>query len=145
MTWELPAAGAAACLLAALLMLPAGQGAAGALFGGGWAWPHGARALLTSLGGLVSGHPGHGLSAAQAARIPAAGAVYLLIAIGEVLLCAATTYGGLLWWRHLGPGAQLGMADRAEAETALGLSGLCRARRVIRPDLYGHPDAERAS
>lgn len=137
MTWELPAAAAAAAVAAMVLMLPAGQGAAGVVFGGGWAWPQGTHELLASLSGLITGHPGRGLTAAQAALIPAAGAVYLLIVVGELLLAVAAAYGVMLWWRHLGPGAQLGMADRLEVETVLGPSGLRNARKMIRPDLYG--------
>lgn len=137
MTWELPAAAASATAAGVALMLPAGQGAAGVLFGRGWAWPSGTKGLLASLGGLLSGHPGRGLTAEQASRIPPAGAVYLLIIVGELLLIAAAVYAAVLWWRHLGPGAHLGMADRLEAETVLGLSGLRKARKVIRPDLYG--------
>ena len=137
MTWELPAAAAAATVAGMALMLPAGQGAAGVLIGQGWAWPQGTRAMLASLGGLISGHPGHGLTAEQAARIPAAGAVYLFIVLGELLLITAAVYAVVLWWHHLGPGAQLGMADRVEAESVLGLSGLRKSRKVIRPDLYG--------
>lgn len=143
MTWELPAAAAAAAVAAMVLMLPAGQGGAGAVFGRGWAWPQGTHALLLSLGGLITGYPGRGLSVEQAARIPAAGAVYLLIVVGEVLLIAAAVYGVLLWWRHFGPGAQLGMADRLEVETVLGLAGLRNARKVVRPDLYGAAVKER--
>jgi hypothetical protein len=139
LTWELPAAGGVAWLAGALLLLPGGQGAAGAVFGNGWAWPHSARALLDSIAGLAGGHPGRGLTLEQAARIPAAGAVYLLIVVGELLLAAGVIYLAVLWWRHLGPGAHLGMADRAEAETVLGLSRIVRARKVIRPDLYGGP------
>jgi hypothetical protein len=137
LTWELPAAGAAAWLAGAVLMLPGGQGAAGAVFGRGWVWPEGGRALLASIGGLFSGRPGRGLTVGEAARIPAAGSVYLLILIGELLLAAAAIYAVVLWWRHLGPGAHLGMADRGEGEQVLGVSRLRRARKVIRPDLYG--------
>jgi len=144
MTWELPAAAAAAAVAAMVLMLPAGQGAAGAVFGRGWVWPQGTHGLLESLGGLLTGHPGRGLTAEQAALVPAAGAVYLLIVVGELLLVTAAVYGVLLWWRHLGPGAQLGMADRLEVETVLGLAGLRKARKVIRPDLYGPPVANAA-
>jgi hypothetical protein len=144
MTWELPAAAAAAAVAAMVLMLPAGQGVAGALFGRGWEWPQGTHALLLSLGGLITGHPGRGLTAEQATRVPAAGAVYLLIVVGELLLVAAAVYGVVLWWRHLGPGAQLGMADRVEVESVLGLAALRKARKVIRPDLYGAPVKERS-
>jgi len=144
MTWELPAAAAAATVAAMVLMLPAGQGTAGVLFGRGWAWPQGTHSLLVSLCGLITGHPGRGLTEEQARLVPAAGAVYLLIVVGDLLLVAAAVYGVVLWWRHLGPGAQLGMADRVEVETVLGLAGLRKARKVIRPDLYGAAAKERS-
>jgi hypothetical protein len=137
MTWELPAAIAAAPVAAIALLLPAGQGAACILFGRGWAWPQGTTGLLASLRGLIGGHPGRGLTAEQAARVPPAGGVYLLIVMSELLLIAAVICSVVLLWRRLGPGAHLGMADRLEAETALGLSGLRKARKLIRPDLYG--------
>jgi hypothetical protein len=69
--------------------------------------------------------------------LPVAGVVYLLVVVGELLLVAATIWAGVLWWRHLGPGAWPGMADRVEVEGVLGRSRLRRARKVIRPDLYG--------
>jgi hypothetical protein len=137
LTWELPAAGAAAWLAGAALLLPAGQGMAGVVFGRGWAWPRGGRAVLASIGGLASGHPGRGMTALEANRIPAAGSVYLLIVVAELLLAAGAVYAVVLWWRHLGPGVHLGMADRAEAEDVLGLTRLRQACTIIRPDLYG--------
>ncbi len=137
MAWEIPAASAAAAVSGVVLMLPLGQGISGVLMGRGWAWPQSTRGLVASVGGLISGHTGRGLTAEQAARVPAAGAVYLFIVLGELLLMAAAAYVLVLWWCHLGPGAQLGMADRVETETVLGLSGLRKARKMIRPDLYG--------
>jgi type IV secretion system protein VirD4 len=137
MTWEIPAAGAVVWLLAALLVLPDGQGAASLLFGGGWVWPRGCSALLSSIGGLATGHPGRGLGAGQVGQLPGAGVVYLLVVVGEVLLVDAAIWAGVLWWRHLGPGVWPGMADRFEVEMVLGRSRLRRARKLIRPDLYG--------
>ncbi len=137
MTWETPAAAAAAMASGVVLMLPLGQGVAGVLIGRGWAWPQNKKGLPASVGGLISGHPGRGLTADQAAHVPAAVAVYLFIVLGELLLIALAVYALVLWWRHLGPGAQLGMADRVEAETVLGLSGLRKSRKVIRPGRYG--------
>jgi hypothetical protein len=61
-----------------------------------------------------------------------------MIVVGELLLIGVAALAAMLWWRHLGPGAHLGMAYRAEVRTVLGLSGLRKARKVIRPDQYGH-------
>ena len=124
-------------LLATFLLLPAGQGAAAGLFGRGWVWPRGSSALMASIRGLATGHPGWGLVAAQVSRVPAAGTVYLLIVVGELLLIGASVWAVVLWWRHLGPSARQGIADRLEVERVLGTSRLRRARKVIRPDLYG--------
>jgi type IV secretion system protein VirD4 len=136
-TWEIPAAGATVWLLAAVLIFPAGQGAAACVFGGGWVWPHGWSAVLSSIGGLITGRPGRGLAAAQVGQLPGTGLVYLLVVVGELLLVAAMIWAGALWWRHLGPAAWQGMADRFEVESVLGASRLRLARKVIRPDLYG--------
>jgi type IV secretion system protein VirD4 len=137
LTWELPAAGVAVWLLAALLVLPFGQGVASLLFGGGWVWPRGCSALLWSIGGLATGDPGRGLATGQVGQLPGAGVVYVLVVVGEVLLVAVAIGVGVLWWRHLGPGVWPGMADRFEVEMVLGRSRLRRARKLIRPDLYG--------
>ena len=116
--WEIPAAGVAVWLLAALLIFPAGQGASARLFGGGWVWPRGCSAVMSSIGGLVTGHPGRGLATPQVGQLPVAGVVYLLIVVGELLLVAATIWASVLWWRHLGPGAWQGMADRFKWKVA---------------------------
>jgi hypothetical protein len=76
--WKIPAAGVAVWPLAALLVLPAGQGAASLLFGGGWVWPRGCSAVVSSIGGLVTVHPGRGLAAGEVGQLPVAGVVYLL-------------------------------------------------------------------
>jgi type IV secretion system protein VirD4 len=136
-SWEIPAAGVAVWLLAALLIFPAGQGAAASLFGGVWVWPRGSSELMSSIGGLATGHLGRGLAAAEVGQLPGAGAVFLLVVVGQVLLVAAAIWAGALWWGHLGPGVRKGMADRFEVESVLGLSRLRRARKLIRPDLYG--------
>jgi len=136
-TWEIPAAGAASWLSLAMVLFPAGQGAAGWLSGGSFVWPRGSAGLMQSIGGLLGGRPGRGLPAAEAAQLPAAAWIYLLIGLGEVLLTAATVWLVVLWWRHFGPGVQHGMADRAEVESVLGLANLRRKRKVIRPDLHG--------
>jgi type IV secretion system protein VirD4 len=137
LTWEVFAALATGWIVAATLLLPAGQGTAAALFGGGWVWPHGSPALAESIGGLLAGRPGAGLTARQATGVPGEAVVYPLVCLGEIALIGLTVWAGLAWWRLLGPGARDGMASRAEIRTVLGVSRLRRARKVIRPDLYG--------
>jgi uncharacterized integral membrane protein len=137
LTWELPTALGAVFLLAAVLILPAAQGVAAQLFGRGWVWPHGDAALISSIHGLLTGHPGIGLTPAAAARkVPGPGPVYGLAALGELALLAVTVCALVVWWRHLGPGARVGMATRAEAAAALGVARLRKARTIIRPDLH---------
>jgi hypothetical protein len=138
-TWELPTAGAACWLALLLILLPAGQGAASWLFGGGFTWPLGTQPLLRSIGGLLTGHPGVGLTDADAARVAPTALVYPTVAVGELLLLGLSICAAVLWWRHLGPGARQGMADRGEVRNVLGVSNLRRKRSVIRPDL--HPPA----
>jgi len=135
-TWEIPAAAALAWLLTAALLFPAGRGAAAWVFGSGWVWPAGTEALLASVGGLATGHPSAGLTAAQATAVPAAGAVYAVIAIAELLLVAATVVAVRIWWTTMGPGSVRGMASRAEAEAVLGLGQLRKVRTLLRPDIY---------
>jgi type IV secretion system protein VirD4 len=139
MVWEVPAAAAAAWLSAAVLLLPVSRGWAGWLLGRGWVWPHGSAALRRSIGGLVTGRPRAGLAAAEAALMPGSWAVYGVVGLAELLLLVMAVWSAVLWWRHLGPGAAVGMATRAEAGAVLGVARLRLARRVVRPDLYGRP------
>ena len=136
MTWELPTALGAVFLLAAVLIFPAAQGVAAQLFGRGWVWPHGDAALLSSIHGLLTGRLGVGLTPAAARTVPGPGPVYGLAALGELALMAVTVCAVVVWWRHLGPGARVGMATRAEATAALGVARLRTARTIIRPDLH---------
>lgn len=135
-SWELPAAAALGWLLLAVIILPAGQGAAGWLHTGHFTWPHGTTALGHSLGGLLTGHLGEGLPQGAVAELASPTATYALIAVAELLLVAATAGAVVLWWRRLGPGAMQGMATRAEVEAVLGLGNLRRRRAIIRPDRY---------
>lgn len=140
-TWEVPVAGGACWLLLVVMLFPAGQGAAGWLFAGGFVWPRGSTPLMRSVGGLMTGQPGKGLAGKDIAHLASTPSIYLLIVLGELLLTAVTVWVILAWWRYLGPDARQGMADRAEVETVLGVSNLRKKRTVIRPDLYARQAA----
>jgi len=116
----------------------AGLGTAAAWFGGGWVWPHDTQRLITTVVGLLSGHPGHGLPPADAARVPGPVPVYACVAVAEALTLAAAAVLAVVVGRFTGPGdARRGMATRGEAARVLGVRRLRRARAIIRPDLYG--------
>ncbi len=140
-SWELPAAGALCWLVLAALLMPAGQGTASWLFGGGFVWPH--ASLLHSVGGLLTGQAGRGLAAKDVAHLASIPLIYSIILLVELVLFTVTVWAGVLWWRRLGPGAMQGMAGRGEVERVLGLSNLRKRRKVIRPDLFGHRTAGR--
>jgi type IV secretion system protein VirD4 len=140
--WELPAAGAVCWLVAAVLLLPVGQGVASQLFGGGFVWPR--ESVPASIGGLLTGHPGRGVPVTSAADLASSAWIYTLITALELVALAAAVWLGVLWWRLLGPGALQGMAGRGEVARVLGLSNLRRRRKVIRPDLFGTGTGVRA-
>ena len=129
--------------LAGVLMLLgtaalAGLGAAAALAGGGWVWPHGSDTIGAVLAGLLSGHPGRGLPPELAARVPGPAAVYIGVAVAELVMLTVAAVAGVLFWRYHRPGdARRGMATRGEAARVLGRSRLRAARAIIRPDLHG--------
>ena len=133
--WEVPVAGAVCWLVAAVLLLPVGQGVASELFGGGYVWPR--KSLLASIGGLLTGRPGRGVAVRSVADLASSAWVYALITVVELVALAAAVWLAVLWWRLLGPGALQGMASRSEVARVLGLSNLRRRRKVIRPDLFG--------
>jgi len=135
-TWEIPAAAALTWLLAAALLLPAGRGAAAWAVGGEWAWPHGADALIATIGGLATGHHTAGLDTMSASAVPSPAQVYVAITVAELLLIAATVVAARMWWTTIGPGSVRGMATRAEAEAVLGVGQLRKVRALLRPDLY---------
>jgi hypothetical protein len=141
LTWELPAAAAAAWVGVAAMLLPAGRGAASWLTGAGWVWPNTGADLTASLEGLLTGHPSYGLAATPASAVPTAAVVYLLVALAEVAWLMVSLLVLRAWWRTWGPGMREGLAGRAEVENVLGISRLRRDRSVIRPDL--HPRARR--
>lgn len=134
--WELPFVLLTAALIGAGLAALAGCGAAAAVLGGGWVWPHGTQPMLHTLGGLLSGHPGAGLTPQAAAKIPAPAAVYAGVGLAEILFLTTTLTVAALACRRWRPGAGSGMATRAQAVDALGVAELRAARGLIRPDLY---------
>lgn len=132
--WELPFLVISAAVIGAAVAALAGMGAAAAVAGSGWVWPAGTRHMLHALGGLASGRPGAGLSAVQAARLPAPVWVYAGVAVTELVFLAVAVAVGALVWRRRRPAS--GMATRAEAAAALGVAQLAVAKTIIRPDLY---------
>ena len=136
--WETAVAILGSALLVLGLTALCGLGAASALFGRGWVWPHGTTAMGHVIGGLLAGHPGKGLDPRQARLVAGPVTVYLCIAASELTAIAAAITGAVLVTRYRRPGdARGGMATRGEAEQALGMSRLRAARQIIRPDLYG--------
>src|SRR3954470_19670508 len=136
--WEAAVAILGGALLVLGLTALCGLGMASALFGQGWVWPHGTDAMGRVLGGLLTGHPGKGLDPRQARLVDGSVAVYLCVAVCELMAIAAAITGGVLVTRYRRPGdVRGGMAARGEAEQALGMSRLRAAREIIRPDLYG--------
>jgi len=133
------------CLGGVLLLLGAaaltGMGLAAAVAGGGWFWPRGGTPVLGRvLAGLLSGHPGQGLPAAQAGLLPPPTATYLGVGCTEALTVLLLAGMAVLVVRYRVPtDPRSGMATRAQAEQALGLGQLRRARPVIRPDLTRRP------
>ena len=132
-TWEIPVGIGLVWLLAAFLALPAGQGVAFALHGEGFVWP--GPELGESLLGLLSGHPGRGLSAELRTALPPVALIYAAAIVLEVVLAFAAAVGIAWWWRTVGPLAQFGMATRHEVVAVVGRRQLMRRTRTIRPDL----------
>ncbi len=136
--WEVAVAVIGGALLGLGLAALCGLGAASALFGRGWVWPHGTDTITHVIGGLLAGHPGHGLDPRQARLVAGPTAVYLCVAVCELAVIVASVAGGVFVARYRRPGdARGGMATRSEAEQVLGIRRLRGARDIIRPDLYG--------
>ena len=136
--WEAPAAAIGGFLFGAVFAALAGLGAASALWGGGWVWPHGTDTIQHTVGGLLQGRPGRGLPAEQVSLVAGRGAVYGCVVVAELLLIAMAVVAGVLFARYRRPGdARGGMASRSEAAKVLGVARLREAKTIIRPDLYG--------
>ncbi|MBB3084683.1 type IV secretory system conjugative DNA transfer family protein [Geodermatophilus sabuli] len=132
-SWEIPVAAALTWAAAAALLLPAGRAAAAALAGGGWVWPKGAAALVSSVGGLLTGDATAGLNAGQAAAVPSSALVYGVTAAVLGLFGAGS--GGAARAAHRRLGGPSGMATRGQVTDVLGRGRLHRVAPVVRPDL----------
>lgn len=132
--WEVAVAVIGLAAIGLALAALAGLGVAAAAFGGGWVWPHGVDAIGHTLGGLASGHPGHGLPPGDGARVAAPAPTYLCVVACELTVITICGLAGTALARHF---RNDGMATRRDAEQALGVSELRRSREIIRPDLYG--------
>ncbi|SNR79634.1 type IV secretory system conjugative DNA transfer family protein [Blastococcus mobilis] len=132
-SWEIPVAAVLGWLTAAALLLPAGRAVAALVTGGGWVWPDGSAALVSSVGGLLTGDRTAGLDAAQAAALPSPVAVYAVTAGVLALFLAGS--GGAAWAGYRWLGQQSGMASSGQVAEVLGVVRLRRVAPVIRPDL----------
>lgn len=133
--WEaaVVALGAIATVLASAAL--AGLALASLIFGDGWTWPADAKAVGAVLKGLAAGHPEQGLSPAEASLVPGRTAVYSCVLVVEALAATALVWVAVLVTRRMRTD---GMATRDQAQQALGLPQLRRARSIIRPDLYAN-------
>ena len=135
-TWE-PAAAIALALTTILAVgVQVGRGLALLATGHGWHWPA-QNLLLTSLPGILAGHPATGLTLPDVTCPP--GLLAATITLTEVALLAGMAVAGKWAWGRWGTGRTLGLASRDEAEQILGLTRLHHVRRIIRPDLYPKP------
>ena len=126
----------AAVLVVLALAALVGVGVAGALFGGGWVWPHGTQGAGHELHGLLTGDAADGLPPALARRVPSRAAVDGCVVVAELAAVLVLGTAAVLVSRYRQPGdARGGMATRSQAGLVLGASRIRSAAAVIRPDL----------
>jgi len=139
-TWEIPLFVFTAVAFLLLMGLQAARSIANLIAGNGWVLIERPK-LITSLGGVLTGHADAGL---EGLTNPATSSLlWTCIAVVELLVLIGCVVGlkwGLARW---GPGRLHGMATRTEAETLLGQTRLRKHAKVIRPDLYGSPKGGR--
>ena len=135
-TWEIPTAVVVGVLLLLVLGLQAGRSVANVLAGNGWAFVDRTE-LFTSLGGLLHGQAGAGLSAVVHPAGP--GLLWTCLVVIELILSVAAGFAVKWGLERWGPGRVQGMATATEAEALLGRTRLRKHAKVIRPDLYGLP------
>ena len=133
-TWEIPLAVVVAFLLCLIFGAQLGHSLANFNAGAGWTWPA-RETLFRSLGGVLTGDAGAGLTPAeQAGPLATSRAVRVWLILTETLVVAVTVWA-LVWvLRRWGPGRMKGMASREEAEQLLGRTRIRRVAHVVRPD-----------
>lgn len=110
------------------------QGIVGWAASGELALPNGH--LLDAYGGLLHGQFGAGLHRDVADALPSDAVMWVLAALGEVLVLGAAVVVGM-WMRDLtGTSSRHGLATPAQAAEALEVPRLRNSAAVIRPDLY---------
>ena len=132
-TWEPALAGLLACGLLLMLSVQLGRGIACVAVGAGFCWPS-RESLVPSVWPVLSGDATAGL----AAPVEVSGGV-LIASISTASLCLLLVAETVAVWlvRRWGPGSLKGVASPGEVERLLGRRRLYRARRIVRPDLYG--------
>jgi len=133
-TWEIPTGIAVAYGVVLAAGVHFGRAVACLISGHGFLLPTPA-AFLSSLGGLLTGDAGAGLAEPS---VSVSSTVLGGSIIGtELALLVLMTWVGFELATRWGPAVPKGMATAGEAERLLGRSRLQRARRIVRPDLYG--------
>ena len=127
----------AGTILAVLLVAVGAVALAAGLFGARPLWPADGGGWLRAIGGILSGDPAGGYPTPDGA--PSKAVLYATITVCEALLITAVVLGGRALRRA---STDDGMATRSDAEAALGLRELRKARSIIRPDL--HPTKRKA-
>lgn len=134
-TWEPAAAIGLAVLVLLALGVQSGRSLALATTGHGWHWVN-TNLLFGSLPGILTGHANTGLTGVPDV-VPAV-VLYVWIGAVEVLLVVAAAVAAKAAWERWGTSRVVGMATRADADQALGVTRLHRVRHIVRPDLYPH-------
>jgi hypothetical protein len=136
----------AACMVAALfffLVTPlVVQAVIGFATSGHFALPN--AHLLDAYEGLLHGQFGVGLRPSVAETLPPHALMWVLTAVGEVLVLGAAAVVGI-WMRGLTGATSLhGLATPAQAAEALGVPRLRKSAEVVRPDLYARSSQRRS-
>lgn len=133
-TWEPALAGLLACGLLLILGVHVGRGVACLAVGAGFCWAS-KENLLSTVWPILTGDASAGLT--RTVEVSSGGVLVASIT-GAVLGLLSLAVTGLLWFlRRWGPGALKGVASPGDVERLLGRRRLYRARRIVRPDLYG--------
>ena len=132
LTWEPPVAGLLVVTVGLVVGVHLGRALALVVAGVGWRWPVPAL-LFRSVPGVLAGDAAAGL----AVPVPPVAALAVWVTVAELVVLAVLATAGVLVVRRWGPGRLRGTASAAECAALLGRARLWRARRIIRPDVYG--------